>query len=233
VRRELTAVLIDLAIIGIIAYSAWRGFRNGLIRGAFGTVALIVSLLVANIAANAYAHEFESMLLPFVGGVVETAISDIYSDDIEYAEIDHEDQSDEFRSAFTALREIGLPVPSAIRVAELAVTDETERALSDIIADELSSALAFVAVFAVAFVLLAIIFAVIGNLIGFVFSLPGLRLLDIIAGSAFGFVKGLIIVLALATFLRYFGLLAIDTIEETALLNYLINNNIVAEMLGI
>jgi len=32
---------------------------------------------------------------------------------------------------------------------------------------------------------------------------------------------------------RYFGLLALDTLEETAVLNYLVGNNIVANMLGI
>ena len=229
----MTALLIDLAIVGIVVYCAWRGFRNGLIRGAFGIVALIISLLVANIAADAYSQEFEGILLPFVGGVVDTTLSEIYHDDLEYAEIEHEDQSSDFLSAFTALREIGLPLPAAIRVAENSVADESERTLSDIISDQLSRSLAYIAVFAISFVLVAIVFAVIGNLIGFVFSLPGLRLLDTIAGAAFGLVKGIIIVLALGAVTRYFGLLAIDILEETSLLNYLVNNNIVADMLGI
>jgi membrane protein required for colicin V production len=104
---------------------------------------------------------------------------------------------------------------------------------SDVIADKLSSALSYIAVFAVAFTLVAIVFAVIGNLIGFVFALPGLRLLDVIAGTVFGLVKGLIIVMAIATVVRYFGLLALDLIEDTTVLNYFINQNIVADILGI
>jgi len=225
--------LIDLAIIGIVVYCTWRGYRSGLIRGAFGTVALIVSLLFANIAADAYSSEFEGMLIPFVGGVVETAFSDIYSGELEYEEISHENTSDEFRSAYTVLRKIGLPVPAAIRLAEISVEDDSDRSLPVLLGDKLSNTLAYVAIFAIAFVLLAIIFAVVGNLIGFVFSLPGLKLLDMLAGIGFGFIKGVIIVLALAAFVRYFGLLAIDTLESTNLLNYLVNNNIIANILGI
>ena len=78
-----------------------------------------------------------------------------------------------------------------------------------------------------------IIFAVIGNLIGFVFSLPGLRFIDVIAGVLFGFAKGVLIALALAAIVRYFGLLALDVLEETSVLNYFVNNNIIADMLGI
>jgi len=229
----LTPFLIDLAIIGIVVYSVWRGYRNGLIRGAFGVVALIVALLVANIAADAYSNEFEGILIPFVGGVVDTTLNELDAEEIEYEPIEHDNDSEEFSSAFTVLRHIGLPIPAAIRIAELSLDDESERPLSDMIASRLSSVLAYVAVFAIAFVLLAIIFAVIGNLIGFVFSLPGLRLLDIIAGVAFGFVKGILIVLALAAFVRYFGLLAIELLEETSVLNYFVNNNIVADLLGI
>ena len=231
----MTALVIDITIIGIVAYSTWRGYRNGLIRGVFGIVALVVALIVANIAATAYADDFEGILIPFVGGIVDTTLSDIIADDLEYEDVDHDNDSEAFRSAYTALRQIGLPVPAAIRLAEMAAGDDVPEgvAYSDIIADKLASALAYISVFAVAFVLMAIIFAVIGNLIGFVFSLPGLRLLDCIAGTAFGFVKGLIIILAIATFARYFGLLALDIIEGTSVLNYLVNNNIVADALGI
>ena len=233
-RRELTALFIDLVIIGIVVFCAWRGYRNGLIRGAFGVVALIVSLLVANIAASAYSETFEGALAPFVGGVVDTALADVSVDAFEYEEIDHENDSEQFRDAYNALREIGLPIPAAIRIAELAICDEeSDRSLSVMISDRLSSTLAFIAVFTVAFVLMAIVFAVIGNLIGFVFALPGLKRLDSIVGIVFGLVKGLIIVWTIGVIVRYFGLLAIDILEETTILNHLVNDNIIAEMLGI
>ena len=230
----MTTLLIDLGIIGIVLFCTWRGYRSGLIRGVFGVVTLVVSLILANIAANAYSEEFTGMLAPFVGGIVDSALSELNNDEsFEHELADHENNSKDFKTAYNALRQIGLPVPAAIRVAEKAVENVSAGSLTDSIAAKLSSVLAFVAVFGIAFVLVAIVFAVIGNLIGFVFSLPGLRILDAAAGVAFGFAKGLLIVLAIAAVVRYFGLLAIDTLEETSVLNYLVNNNIIADMLGI
>jgi len=225
--------LIDLGIVGIIVFCAWRGYRNGLIRGVFGVVTLIASLFLANIAATAYSEEFTGMLTPFVGGIVETSIAEIAEKGIEFEIPEHENETEEFITAFTALRHIGLPVPAALRIAEQALEDDSEGYLADKIGDKLSSVLAFVAVFGIAFILVAIVFAVIGNLVGFVFSLPGLKLVDIIAGIAFGLVKGVLIVLTLAAVARYLGLLAIETLEGTAILNYLVNNNMIADMLGI
>jgi uncharacterized membrane protein required for colicin V production len=231
----LTTLAIDLTVIAIVAFCGWRGYRNGLIRGVFGVVALAVSLFLANIAANTYSEEFTGMLKPFVGGIVDSALTEIVDEGLVYNPLEHEHENDteEFGTAYTALRLIGLPEPAAVRIAEMALERESEESLSDMIADRLSSVLAYVAVFAIAFVLLAIIFAVIGNLIGFVFSLPGLKIVDIIAGALFGLAKGLILVFALAAIVRYFGLLALETLEGTSVLNYLVNNNPIADMLGI
>jgi len=226
---------IDLAIIAIIVFSTWRGYRNGLLRGAFGVAALIVSLFAANIAATAYSEEFTGILRPFIGGIVETTITDMRDEGVKYIpdEHDHENITEAFRTAYMSLRRIGLPEPSAVHVAELAAEDSEGGYLADLIGDKLSSVLAYVAVFGIAFLLLAIVFAVIGNLIGFVFSLPGFRIIDIITGVILGLAKGLIIVYALAAVIRYFGLLAPSTVEETRILSYLINNNPIADMIGL
>ena len=226
---------IDLAIIAIIAFCAWRGYKNGLIRGAFGVVALVVSLFIANIAAAAYSEEFTGMLKPFIGGVIETTLVGMREDNIHYDPDEHTHgiTSEEFGTAYTALRQIGLPEASAVRVAELTYEDYPEGYLPDLVADKLSSVLAFVAVFGIAFILLAIVFAVVGNLIGFVFSLPGLKIIDSITGVLLGLVKGWLIVVALAVIVRYFGLLASSTVEETSVLKYFVNNNMIADMLGL
>ena len=231
----MTVLAIDLAVIGIIVFCGWRGYRNGLIRGVFGVVALIVSVFIANIAAEAYSEEFTGMLKPFVGGIIDTTFTEMDDEGLVYDpdEHEHENKTQEFGRAYSVLRRIGLPELSAVRIAELSAESDIKGLFSDIIADKLSSVLAFVAVFAIAFILIAIIFTVIGNLIGFVFSLPGLKLLDSIAGVLFGLAKGLIIVFALATIAKYFGLIALDTVEETSVLTYFINNNPIADMLGL
>jgi len=230
--------LIDFAIIGTVVFCGWRGYKNGLIRGVFGVVSLIVSLLVANIAAQAYSDEAKGMLTPFVGGMIETSMTEMAEEGIEYQALahDHELDDEDFGLAYTALRYIGLPEAAAVNVAErslLLEDGEEDRYFPDIIGARLSSVLSYVAVFGIAFLLIAIVFAVIGNLVGFVFSLPGLKLVDIIAGSILGLIKGIIIVLTVAVIIRYFGLLIITTLENTTLLKYIVNNNPIANMLGV
>jgi len=233
-----TALLIDLALVGTVAFCAWRGYKNGLIRGVFGVVSLIAALLVANIAAQAYSKEAKGMMIPFIGGMIETTITDMTEEGIEYQELAHDHEIDDvdFGTAYMALRELGLPEAAAVRVAEQSIEVDEEEQYSyfaDVIADKLSSAFSYVAVFGIAFLLIAIIFAVIGNLVGFVFSLPGLKLVDIIAGSVFGLAKGVIIVYTLAVIVRYFGLLISSTLERTTILKYIVNNNPIASLLGI
>ena len=234
----MTSVLIDIAIIGTVAFCAWRGYKNGLIRGVFGVVSLIVSLLVANIAAQAYAGETKGMLMPFVSGVLDSTMTEMNEEGVEYQALAHDHDIDDadFGSAYTALRRIGLPEAAAVSVAEQSLEideDEENSYFSEIIADRLSSALSYVAVFGIAFLLIAIVFAVVGNLVGFVFSLPGLKLVDIISGSVLGLFKGLIIIYTIAVIIRYYGLLILPTLEKTAILKSLINNNPIASLLGI
>ena len=234
----MTVFLIDFAVIGTIAFCAWRGYKNGLIRGVFGVVSLIVSLFVANIAAQAYSGDARGMLMPFVGGIIDSTMTEMTEEGIEYQALAHDHEIDDvdFGAAYTALRQIGLPEAAAVNIAERSLEieeDEEDRYFPDVIADRLSSTLAYVAVFGIAFLLIAIVFAVIGNLVGLVFSLPGLRLVDIIAGSALGLVKGVIIVYTMAVIIRYYGLLILSLLESTTVLNYIVNNNPIANLLGV
>ena len=227
-------LFLDLTVVAVVAFCGWRGYRNGLIRGAFGVVALIAALFIANIAAKAYSGEFTGMLKPFVGGIVETTLAELADEDSDFISASSKSEYQKNSIARSVLSQIGLPDVSAERVAELAVqSDEPDTSFTDVITEKLCSTLAFVAVFGIGFILLSIIFAVIGNLVGFVFSLPGLKLVDSITGVLFGVCKGVLIVLALATVVRYFGLLARSTIEETKILQYVVNNNAVANMLGL
>jgi len=234
----MTAFIIDFAIVGTVAFCGWRGYKNGLIRGVFGVVSLIAALLVANIAAQAYSGEAKGMMVPFIGGMLETTITEMGEDGIEYQELAHDHEIDDvdFGVAYMALRQLGLPEAAAVKVAEQSIEigeDEQYNYFADVIADRVSSAFSYVAVFGIAFLLIAIVFAVIGNLVGFVFSLPGLKLVDTIAGSVFGLAKGVIIVYTVAVIIRYFGLLISSTLESTTILNYIVNNNPIADLLGI
>lgn len=243
------SILIDIALVLIVVFFAWRGFKNGFIRGIFGILAIIIAIYGANLVAKAYADDLTGMLEPFVSGVVDKAYSDVMNND------DKEDLNEEQPGAVTedtegteggkkksvydvsyeTLRKIGITESAARQIAEKVggTIDAVGQQMSANLTDVLCSALAYIAIFAVVFVLIAIIFAVIGNIINLAFSIPGLESVDRIIGLALGILKGLLVVLTLALVIRYLGVLAPDKIEQTTVLKYILNINPLADILGI
>ncbi|MCL2080156.1 MAG: CvpA family protein [Oscillospiraceae bacterium] len=235
----MTAFLIDLAVVGTVAFCAWRGYKNGLIRGIFGVVSLIVSILVANVAAEAYSNDAKAVVMPFAAGIVDSALSEVKESGSQQrpAASEHDIDDPDFGTVYTVLRQIGLPEAAAVQISrsslELRDSGNGHLSFADVIADKLTSTFSYIAVFGIAFLLLSIIFAVVGNLIGFVFSLPGLKIVDIIAGAVLGLAKGVLIVYTLAFIIRYFGILAMGTLEKTTILKYLTVSNPLANILGL
>jgi uncharacterized membrane protein required for colicin V production len=248
-------IAIDVLLLATPVYCLWRGYRGGIIRGVCGALALIVAIFGANLVASAYSGEVAEMLEPFVGGVVDGALSTVMSGGGEVGDADDAggagaalrgelsgvlipDEADgqELRQAsYAALREIGLPEAAASLISEkiAAGVFEPGATLADIITEKLCSALAYIAVFAIVFLLVSIAFAVVGNILNLVFKLPGLELIDSLIGMVFGLFKGIVIVYAIAAVVRYIGLLAPSIIEKTRVLEYLINTNPLADILGI
>ena len=232
-------IALDAAIILIVIFCSWRGFKSGIIRGVVGILALVVSIFAANLVATAYSGEFTGMLRPFVSGIIDNAMQpdteDAEEEEPEELPENVKEQGETYVAAFNAMRRIGLPVKAAENIAESVKEGYSgiKQNLSAEITDRLCARIAYIAVFGICFILVAIVFAVIGNLVNFAFSLPGLKLLDSLAGLAFGIAKGAIIVFVAGVIIRYFGLIAQDIIQSTRLLNFIVNNNPIANILGI
>ena len=68
-------LILDLVILLIVVFCAWRGLRSGLIAGVLAACAVLFSFYAADILADTYSGEFTRMLEPFVSGVVDSAYS--------------------------------------------------------------------------------------------------------------------------------------------------------------
>lgn len=244
------SIVIDAVLVLIVLFCIWRGFKNGLIRGVCGIIALIISIFVANLVATAYSSDFSGMLNPFISGVVDTALDNtITSGDYgsgilggagSPANGNTSGQGSQtgnniYDITSATLQKLGLPSKPTELISQQVGSEVNTigRELSGNITEKLSDALAYAAVFIICFILLEIIFAVIGNLANLIFSLPGLEGVDKIAGSILGLAKGVIIVLVIALALRYLGLISAKTIDGTHILKLLINHNPIANILGI
>ena len=50
-------LIIDIVLIAIVVFCAWRGFRAGLITSIIGVVAVVVAIYGANLIAATYSGE--------------------------------------------------------------------------------------------------------------------------------------------------------------------------------
>ena len=227
----------DILFILIILVCAWRGYKNGIIRGICGILAIIVSLYGANLIATAYSDEFTGIAKPFVEGIVDTSVSNVLNDGKKTKiTVRETDKDDVYTVCYAATREFGLSEAAAEKLSKEMAEDTSvvDQEMTALLSAKLCSKLMFLAVAAIAFILLAIIFSVIGNLINLSFEITALGAAEPIIGVLLGIARGIIIVLALATIFRYTGKVLSDTaIESTKILPHIINNNPVADRLGL
>jgi uncharacterized membrane protein required for colicin V production len=224
------SVAIDAVLVLIVAVAAYRGWKKGLIRGIFGVVAVIVAIFGANLVAKAYSGEFSEMLEPLVGGVVDNAVTAVVE-----ASGSTSDRVSVYDVSLNTLKRLGVAEEAAVKLAEKVAYEfgNVGQVMADGLTQKLCQMLSYVCVFLIVFILISILFAVLGNLINFVFSLPGLALPDKIIGLILGLAKGVIIVFTIAVAMRYLGIVSGTVIGQTKVLQYILNANPLAKMLGI
>ncbi|MDR0916443.1 MAG: CvpA family protein [Oscillospiraceae bacterium] len=233
-------ILIDIVLVAAIGFAAYRGVKNGLIRGAISLASLVICLVLANAAAGAFSADFQEMLTPFVGGLVQSKYTEVTGmtpgrTDGDYTSPSFDDPDRTHIISDETLRRLGVFEPVARKITETVEREVADfgAVVTDVMTEKISSALARIAVFAVAFALLAIACVVVGNLVNLVFSLPGLKLVDSVLGGVLGALKGVFLVLIVALVLRNLGILTAGTIEKTGLLEYFVLHNPIANILGL
>ena len=229
--------ILTVIFIAIPVFCAWRGYKNGIIRGACGILAIILALLCGNIIANMYGTDFDGMLSPFVNGMVDGAENTVLTNDDEAViQLSDSDKEDVYSVSYAIFRQLGVVESAAQRMAE-EVTEKhaaVDQSMCDTIGENLSARFSYILVFCVAFAMVAIIFAVIGNVINISFQIPILGIAEPILGIILGAIKGIIIMYAIAMFLRYFGIIIPDeALEGTEFIFKLVNENPVADKFSI
>ena len=68
--------IIDLVLVAIILICGWCGYKKGLIMGIGGIIAIILSLLAANLLAKSFSYELVPVMRPFASGYLEKTIND-------------------------------------------------------------------------------------------------------------------------------------------------------------
>ncbi len=222
--------VLDLVLVAIIALCAWNGYRKGFILGVSGILALIVAFYGAHLLADAYSQEFTSLLEPFVSGIVDSTVeSETTEENVTEDELDANDIT------YASMGKLGIMKSAADNVAEEIEekVKETGQQLRSAMVEVLCSKLAYVATAVIAFLLIIIIITVIANVLNLAFKLPGLEVINYVFGILFGLAKGLIFAFAIAWVLRYTGFIfKQETIDETILLKWMMEHNMLAHFFG-
>lgn len=224
------SIIIDLVLIAIVAYCAWNGYRKGFIMGISGILALVIAFYGAQIVADTYSQEFTSMLKPFVSGIVDGAVADVQEENSQQY-----NDNDVYGVTYDALGNIGVLKTAAEDIAQ-EISERVERTgqtMREEIVNVLCSKIAYVLTAVVVFLLILIVFTVLANILNLAFKMPGLEAINEIAGGAFGFVKGAVIIVTIAWVMRYLGVLIDeDIVNKTILLEWLMEHNLVAKFFG-
>jgi len=235
------SILLDLLIVALIGFFAWRGYKSSLIRGLCGVLALIIALYCANLFASIYSDEFTGVLKPFMNGIVDSSYDKVMGGVVEEGQEDvkiltDKEKEDVYTVSVETIRRMGLPDNVAEKIASDVASEDkrVSQEMANNVAIKICEKTIFTITFVLAFALIAIIFAVIGNLINLTFSLPELKKVDIVGGIALGIVRGIIIILVIACLGRYLGyIIGKEVINKTILFDWLINSNLIANLLGI
>lgn len=229
--------IIIILLLGIVALCTWRGYKDGIIRGVCGILAIIISLYLAGVVAKMYNDEFDGMLTPFISGMVDSSVDKVLSDDDEVVvHISDSEKSDVYMLSYAVSRQLGVVDNAAKLIAEETADecDSVNQNMCSVLSDKLCAKFAYIAVYCVSFIVIAIVFSVIGNIINVSLIIPKLGIIEPIAGAVIGLIRGIILMYAVAMFLRYLGIIIPDElIEGSKLVFKIVNDNPVAGKIGI
>ncbi len=238
--------IIDFVLLAIILICGWCGYKKGLIMGIGGIVAIILSLLAANLLALSFSYELVPVMRPFASGYLETTINNeekgvlvtlgYDDDDYSLADLVEQDPQRAEKISMEAFRRFGIAEDAAEQMTEETLAYERENgkgllySLSEVLCQRASRVLCL----SLAFLLILIILTVLGNLPNIGFKLPNLDLLNDIGGAVFGVITGILFCILICWCLRYLGLIfGIGNLEKTWFASRLMEGNPVFRFLGI
>ncbi len=240
------ALGIDLVLAAVVALCAWRGWKQGIIISAVSIAGIVACMCVGSIIATAYAEEFSAVPKSVGAGLVDSVSTKLliadYSNVVEGEDDDlvirltDQQKSDVFSVSYATCRQLGLADSIAQKIAREAAaqTSDVNQQLSALLSNLIWVQVTRFLIFAVIFLLTVIILAALKNTLDIFLSLPGLEIVNHILGLMLGAAKGVIYILLLTMALRYIGIVLTPEItERTILAKLLMENNLVATMLGL
>ena len=227
-------LIIDVALLVIIALCTWGGFKRGLIGGIAGLLAIVIALFGGSLLSSAYSAEVIPALKPFVNGYIDTPQTrDDILDTLGYGSSDKslndilaEDPSLRYDYAYQCVLAVGFSTDRAEELADKSVqlSEERDLSMTDAVVAVLCDTITYVAGLLLAFLMILILLIALANVFNLSLRLPNMEAVDEISGTILGFARGFVYCVLLCWILSFFGMvLGRSTLENTTLARFFLN----------
>ena len=204
-------IIIDIAIVLVLAFFCWRGAKKGLILTLFGMLGLVVAFFGARIVSNTFYEPVSDIIRPALQQKVEGLEESILGG----ADFDIELSLDDSVDALVdVLRDRGT-FPGLVALLDTAAEKEAIPENGSVSATEtlstyLAELFARVALFVAGFIAILLIWFLISHILDLAFKLPILNAINIAGGLVLGLVKAIFIIFVVVWACQLFGWIPMD-----------------------
>lgn len=199
----MTAYIIDIAIVLILAFFAWRGAKKGLILTLCGLLGLVLAFFGARFVSNTFYEPVANIIEPGIyQNIKELEEQTLGVADPEFTVVTSMDTLVEI------LRENDL-FPDLVDMLESGLGTGGSSPIESL-SGQLADTLARVGLFAVSFVVILLLWFLISRMLDLTFKLPILAAINLVGGLLIGLIKALVIVFVLVWAGQLIGWLPAD-----------------------
>lgn len=204
-------ILFDVAVVAILVFFVWRGWKKGLLLSLCGLVVALLAFWGAGFLADLLDAPVADAMEPKLASAIEGNISDYMAP--HYDDLSPADPIDGLRE-MGGLYEWVADALADTRESMDSVVLDTVQGVARAAARTIAVQIAHTVIFALAFVLLFILLTLLLHTLNLVAKLPGLNFCNGLGGGAIGLVKGVIILFVVIACLRLFSALITPEMEE-------------------
>lgn len=204
-------ILYDVAVVAVLLFFLWRGWKRGLLLSLCGLAVAVVSFLGAGFLADTLDSPMADAIQPKLASAIEENLSDYmapHSDDPSPA-----DPIDGLREMGGLYEWVADALDETRTGVDSAVLDTVQGVAHDA-AQTIAVQIAHTVIFALAFVVLFVLLTLLLHALNVVAKLPGLNFCNGLGGGLIGLVKGIVILFVAIACLRLFSGLITPEVEE-------------------
>lgn len=204
-------IIVDLVIVLILVFFAWRGAKKGLILTLFGMLGLIVAILGARFVSNTFYEPVADIIQPGLHQKVESLEESILGGEDLDIDLGLDDSVD---TLIDVLRRRGT-FPGLVKLLDAAaetdaITEDSRFSAAQVLSTYLAELAARVALFVLGFLVILLIWFLISHILDLAFKLPILNAINVVGGLLLGLIKAIIIVFVVVWACQLVNLLPAD-----------------------